>query len=66
MTAPFFLLLAVAISVVGCLVVYLRQRPAPSVESGIDTFRREMDALAARTGPDADRPAAPRHRARKR
>lgn len=48
MSAAFFLLLAVAISVIGCTIVYLRQRTPSSVESGINTFRREMQALAPR------------------
>ncbi|HEY3141518.1 MAG TPA: hypothetical protein VGJ86_10335 [Acidimicrobiales bacterium] len=48
MNAAFFLLLAVGISVVGCLVLYWRQRPPRSTESGIDSFRREMEALASR------------------
>jgi len=48
-SAAFFLLLAAAISVVGCLVVYARQRTPSSVESGVDSFRRGMDALAERS-----------------
>ena len=41
-------MIAVVISVVGSLVLYLRSRTPTSLESGIDTFRREMDALAPR------------------
>jgi hypothetical protein len=66
MSAPYFLLLAVAISVIGCVVVYLRQRTPRSVESGIDTFKREMEALATRPGPDLDRDRPPRRPPRKR
>jgi hypothetical protein len=46
MSAAFFLLLAVVISVVGCTVIYLRQRPPRSVEAGIDSFRHGLDALS--------------------
>jgi hypothetical protein len=41
-----FLAIAVVVSVVGCTVLWLRHRPSSSVESGIDSFRREMQALA--------------------
>jgi hypothetical protein len=43
-----FLMIAVVISVVGCGVLYLRNRTPSSLESGIDNFRREMQALAPR------------------
>jgi hypothetical protein len=43
-----FLLIAVVISVVGSLVLYLRSRTPSSLESGIDNFQREMQALAPR------------------
>ncbi len=43
-----FLMIAVVISIVGSLVLYLRSRTPSSLESGIDTFRREMQALAPR------------------
>jgi hypothetical protein len=46
MNAVVFLLLAVVIVAVGSLVLYLRQRSPSSVESGIDDFKREMEALA--------------------
>jgi hypothetical protein len=48
MSAVVFLLLAAVIIVVGSLVVYLRQRTPSSLESGIDSFKREMEALASR------------------
>jgi len=41
-------MIAVVISVVGGLVLYLRNRTPSSLESGIDNFRREMEALAPR------------------
>jgi hypothetical protein len=50
MSAVVFLLLALAIIVVGSVVVYLRQRTPSSLDAGIDSFRREMQALAARNG----------------
>lgn len=48
MNAVAFLLLAVVISAAGSTVLYLRNRAPSSLESGIDTFRREMQALAPR------------------
>ena len=48
MGAVAFLMIAVVISVVGSTVLYLRSRTPSSLESGIDTFRREMQALAPR------------------
>jgi hypothetical protein len=53
--AVFFLMIAVVISVVGGLVLYLRNRTPSSLEAGIDNFRREMEALAPR-----DEQAVPR------
>ncbi len=41
-----FLAIAVVMSAVGCAVLYLRSRQPTSLESGIDAFRREMDALS--------------------
>jgi hypothetical protein len=43
-----FLMIAVVISVVGCGILYLRNRAPSSLEAGIDNFRREMQALAPR------------------
>ncbi|HEX5945144.1 MAG TPA: hypothetical protein VFY82_02655 [Acidimicrobiales bacterium] len=48
MNAVAFLMLAVVISVAGSTVLYLRNRAPSSLESGIDNFRREMEALAPR------------------
>ena len=47
-SAIVFLILAVAVATVGSLVAFLRTRNPASVESGIDDFRREMNALAPR------------------
>lgn len=48
MNAVAFLMIAVVISVVGSAVLYLRSRTPTSLESGIDNFQREMQALAPR------------------
>ena len=48
MGAVAFLMIAVVISVVGGLVLYLRNRTPSGLDSGIDNFRREMQALAPR------------------
>ena len=48
MGAVAFLMIAVVISVVGGLVLYLRNRTPTGLDSGIDNFRREMQALAPR------------------
>lgn len=45
MTAVAFLLIAVSLSVIGSVALWLRHRPPTSVESGIRAFEREMDAL---------------------
>ena len=44
-----FLLIALVISVIGSLILWLRSRRPRGVTSAIDEFRREMQALA----PDA-------------
>ena len=41
-----FLLIAVIVSAIGVLVLWLRNRDSASVDSGVDEFRREMRALA--------------------
>jgi hypothetical protein len=46
-----FLMIAVVISAVGSLVLYLRNRTPSSLESGVENFRREMQALAPREEP---------------
>jgi hypothetical protein len=47
-SAVVFLLIALIISLVGSMVLYLRNRTPTSLDSGIDGFRREMEALAPR------------------
>lgn len=46
MGSAVYLLIAASIAVVGSIVVYVVNRMTTSVESGIDDFRREMQALA--------------------
>ncbi len=46
MGALMFLLFAVLLSAVGSTLLVLRQRKPTGVRNSIDTFRREMDALA--------------------
>lgn len=41
-----FLLLAVGMSVLGGVALWVRQRPPRSYDAGIKEFRREMAALA--------------------
>lgn len=41
-----YLLLAVSLSVVGSVVLWLRHRKPRSLESGIEEFQRELRALA--------------------
>jgi hypothetical protein len=48
-----FLLIALVLSVLGSLGIWIRHRPPTSLDHGIDEFRKEMRALA----PD---PRAPR------
>ncbi len=47
-----FLGFAVVFTAVGCTVIWLRQRKPTGVDTGIDAFRRELQALA----PDRDAP----------
>lgn len=59
MSAVIFLSLALAISCLGSIVVYLRNRTPTSLDSGIDNFRREMQALAPRGEDDGRRSRRP-------
>jgi hypothetical protein len=45
-SALVFLLLALLVSVVGCAVLWYQHRTPNTLDSGIEAFRREMDALA--------------------
>ncbi len=46
MTSILFLVAAVVLSVVGCAVFLLSHRKPTSLEHGIHSFSREMDALS--------------------
>lgn len=46
MTSILFLVAALVLSVVGCALFLLSHRKPTSLEHGIDSFSREMDALA--------------------
>lgn len=46
MSSIVFLLAAVVLSVIGSAVFVLRHRKPTSLEHGIDSFSREMDALS--------------------
>jgi hypothetical protein len=48
-----FLAIALVVCAVGGLVLYIQHRQPNTLESGLDSFRREMDALA----PPPDDPA---------
>ena len=53
MQAVMFLAIAVVVCAIGGVVLYVRHRQPSTMESGMDSFRREMDALA----PPAEDPA---------
>ena len=46
MGAAAFLLVAVVLSAIGSAILLLRQRKPSGVHNSVDSFRREMDALA--------------------
>jgi hypothetical protein len=48
-----FLLIVLVVSALGSVILWLRHRSPTTLESGIEAFQREMDALAP---PDEDRP----------
>lgn len=50
-----FLLIVLVVSVIGCTILWWRHRSPSTLESGIDAWHREMEALA----PPDDRPADP-------
>jgi len=56
MTGLAFLLVALGLSVLGSLLLWLRHRQPTSLTSGISSFRREMQALSP------ERPVSPRRR----
>jgi len=45
-SALVFLMIVIVVSVVGSLIVWLQHRSPNTLESGIEAFQREMDALA--------------------
>jgi hypothetical protein len=53
MQALLFLAIVVVVCAIGGAVLYVQHRQPTGVESGMDAFRREMDALA----PPPDDPA---------
>ncbi len=57
MQAVLFLAIAVVVCAIGGLVLYVQHRQPNTMESGMDSFRREMDALAP--PPDEPAPEAP-------
>jgi len=46
MSAIVFLLIVVVVCAIGGIVLWLQHREPNTLESGLDSFRREMDALA--------------------
>lgn len=46
MNALVFLAVAVILSATGCFVLWYKHRAPNTLDSGIEAFRREMDALA--------------------
>lgn len=63
-----YLGVAIVLSIIGCLVIYLRSRKPTSLNSGIEEFQRELKALAPEHRPDGGRlsdrngPSPPRSR----
>lgn len=53
MNALGFLLIVLVVSALGSFVLWLRHRSPTTLESGIEAFQREMEALAP---PDEDQP----------
>lgn len=54
MSALVFLLIVLVVSVVGSLVLWLQHRAPSTLESGIEAFQREMEALAPPEDPSSD------------
>jgi hypothetical protein len=63
MSSLVYLGIAVVLSLVGCTVLWLRNRRPRSMEHSIKEFTRELDALAPE-GLNQDGPGAPRSRLR--
>ncbi len=64
MSGLIFLLAALAVSVIGSVILWLHHRQPTSLYQGIDDFSREMEALAPERPGDAD--SGPRGRERRR
>lgn len=58
MNVLLYLLGAVAVVVVYAIVVWARNRQPSSLESGVDAFQREMQALSPEAAPIRRRPGA--------
>lgn len=54
MSGAAFLLVAVVVSVVGSIVIWIRSRQPVRWDSGIDEFSRNMQALSPENRPAAD------------
>ncbi len=61
MSALVFLLIVVVVCGIGGIVLWLQHRQPNTLESGLDSFRREMDALA----PPEDHPEPTLRRAKR-
>jgi hypothetical protein len=59
-SAIVFLLIAVGVSLVGGLILWLQHRSPNTLDSGIRAFQREMDALAPPPDDESDSPDRPR------
>ena len=56
MSGLIFLIVALLLSVVGSVALWLRHREPTSVERSVDDFTREMHALAPPHRPGGERP----------
>jgi hypothetical protein len=48
MTNLLFLLAALLVATIGIVILWVRSRSPRSVDSGVDTFARQMEALSPR------------------
>jgi hypothetical protein len=51
-TSLAFLAIPVVIITIGCVVIWVRSRKPNTLESGIDSFQREMNALSPEQASD--------------
>jgi hypothetical protein len=51
-SALVFLAVAVVLSIVGCVYLWYKHRAPNTLDSGIEAFRREMEALAPQDDDD--------------